>query len=119
MNRAERRRLVKEGNRSKVKTYSLTQDQLESAVREGVEKELARVRQRATDEAIGKALLLLLTLPLEVLKDHYWKKSYRKRLPKFTEQVLEYYDLWQAGEIDIDKLKADLLDLGGITLEEV
>ena len=118
MNRAERRRLAKEENRSKVKTYNLTQDQLESAIREGVNKELALVEQRATEEAIGKALLLLLTIPLEVLKDHYWQKTYRNKLPKFTEQVLEYYERWQAGEIDIEKLRVDLLELGGITLEE-
>ena len=63
-------------------------------------------------------MVLLLTLPLEVLMDHYWQKSYAKRIPKFTEQVLEYYERWQNGELDMDKLKEDLWEYGGVRLEE-
>lgn len=68
---------------------------------------------------INQAMILLLTLPLEVLMDHYWPKSYAKRIPEFTEYVLEYYEKWQNDELDIDKLKEDLWVYGGVRLEEV
>ena len=51
--------------------------------------ELVRMRQEAMEEAINTAMLLLLTLPLKVLMDHYWKKSYTKRMPEFINYVLE------------------------------
>lgn len=74
---------------------------------------------RSTNDAINQAMILLLTLPLEVLMDHYWPKSYAKRIPEFTEYVLEYYEKWQNDELDIDKLKEDLWVYGGVRLEEV
>ena len=51
--------------------------------------------------------------------DHYWQKSYYKRLPGFVEHVLDYYERWQNGELDIEKLKEDLWEYGGVRLEEV
>ena len=76
-------------------TYNLTKAQLDVMVREKIGDELIRVKQEATDDAVNTAMVLLLTLPLEVLMDHYWTKSYAKRIPKFTERVLEYYERWQ------------------------
>lgn len=81
--------------------------------------ELDRVKQEATNDAINQAMILLLTLPLEVLMDHYWTKTYAKRIPEFTEHVLEYYEKWQNDELDMDKLKEDLWVYGGVRLEEV
>lgn len=75
--------------------------------------------QSRTNDAINKAMILLLTLPLEVLMDHYWTKTYAKRIPEFTEHVLKYYEKWQNDELDMDKLKEDLWIYGGVRLEEV
>ena len=108
MGRAERRRAQKLAQKEKTATYNLTKAQLDAAVREQVGKELERIKQEAMDDAINTAMVLLLTLPLEVLMDHYWTKSYAKRIPKFTELVLEYYERWQNGELDMEKLKEDL-----------
>lgn len=77
-----------------------------------------RIKQEATDDAVNTAMVLLLTLPLEVLMDHYWTKTYAKRIPRFTELVLEYYERWQNGELDMDKLKEDLWEYGGVKLVE-
>lgn len=118
MNRAERRRQEKEASKRPA-IYNLTQAQLDSAVKTGIEKEIQRVKREATENAINTAMTLLLTLPLEVLMDHYWQKSYAKRIPKFTELVLKYYERWQDGELDMDKLKEDLWEYGGVRLEEV
>lgn len=118
MGRAERRRAQKLAQKEKTATYNLTKAQLDAAVREQVEKELERIKQEAMDDAINTAMVLLLTLPLEVLMDHYWTKSYAKRIPKFTELVLEYYERWQNGELDMEKLKEDLWEYGGVKLVE-
>lgn len=118
MGRAERRRAERENQKAKVATYNLTKAQLDKLVRDQIQDELKRVKQEATDDAINTAMVLLLTLPLEVLMDHYWQKSYAKRIPQFTELVLQYYERWQNGELDMDKLKEDLWEYGGVRLEE-
>ena len=118
MGRAERRRTQKLEQKEKTTTYNLTKAQLDAMVRKKIGDELTRVKQEATDDAVNTAMDLLLTLPLEVLMDHYWTKSYAKRIPKFTERVLEYYERWQNGELDMEKLKEDLWEYGGVKLVE-
>lgn len=81
MGRAEIRRAMKNEKKVKTATYNITKAQLDAMVREGIGNELERVRQEAIDNAVNTAMVLLLTLPLEVLMDHYWKKSYAKRIP--------------------------------------
>ena len=118
-NRAQRRALQKQGVKvEKPKTYTFTKEGLEKYVKDAFAGELRRVKDEATNDAVNQAMILLLTLPLEVLMDHYWQKSYRQRIPKFTELVLEYYERWQNGEIDLDELKADLWEYGGVRFEE-
>ncbi len=118
MGRAERRRAQKNEQKEKTATYNLTKAQLNAMVQEKIGEELQRVKEEATNDAINTAMILLLTLPLEVLMDYYWPKSYAKRIPEFTEHVLEYYERWQDGELDLDKLKEDLWEYGGVRLEE-
>lgn len=93
MGRAEIRRAMKNEKKAKTATYNLTKAQLDAMVREKIGEELERVKQEAMDNAVNTAMVLLLTLPLEVLMDHYWKKSYAKRIPEFTAHVLEYYEM--------------------------
>ena len=115
MNRAERRR-QKLGKSPAV--YNLTKEQLDNMVKQELDKLMEEKLKEAKEEAVNQAMILLLVLPLEVLMDHYWQKSYRQRLPKFVELVLDYYDLWQDGKLDMDELKADLWEYGGIKLME-
>lgn len=42
-------------------------------------------------------------VPMEVLMDHYWEKSYTKKIPEFIE-----YERWKNGELDMDEMKKDL-----------
>lgn len=118
MGRAELRRTMKNENKRKTATYNLTKAQLDELVRKEIEDKLGRIKQEATEDAVNTAMVLLLTLPLEVLMDHYWPKSYAKRIPEFTNHVLEYYERWQNGELDMDKMKEDLWEYGGVRLEE-
>lgn len=117
MTRAEMKRAAREEKKRKTATYNLTQDQLDAMVKEKIGKDLERIKKEATDEAINTAMVLLLTLPLEVLMDHYWKKTYAKKLPEFLDYVLEYYEKWQDGELDMDELVKDLWEYGGIRME--
>lgn len=118
MNRAEIRRAARE-KQKKTATYNVTRGELERMIEAGCSTKIAAAKEQATYDAINTAMTLLLTLPLEVLMDHYWKKSYEKRIPEFTAYVLEYYERWQNGELDMDELKKDLWDYGGIRLEEL
>ena len=85
MTRAEMRRAAREESK-KTKSYTLTEEQIRI------------IKQEATTTAVNEAMILLLTLPLEVLMDHYWQKTYDKKIPEFTNYVLEYYEKWQNGE---------------------
>ena len=95
--RAERRRALKSEQKNKTATYNLTKAQLDALVRERISEEMDRARQDGITEGVNQTMILLLTLPLEVLMDYYWKKSYYKRIPEFTKHVLEYYEMWQNG----------------------
>jgi hypothetical protein len=117
MNRAEFRRAKKEETKAKTATYNLTEAQLNAIVQAKIGEKLKEAKEEATEEAINTALVLLLTLPLEVLMDYYWPKSYAKRIPEFTEHVIEYYEKWANGELDIDTLKEDLWKYAGVRLE--
>ena len=117
MNRQQRRANERKNQKYKTATYNLTKSQLDSKVRESIDKELKQAYQDGLNEGVNQAMILLLTLPLEVLIDFYWKKSYEKKIPEFTSHVLDYYAAWQNGELDMDKLKADLWEYGGVRLE--
>ena len=78
-----------------------------------------RRAQKSEVKAKTATYILMLTLPLEVLMDYYWTKSYYKRIPEFTGHVLEYFEKWQNGELDMDVLRKDLWEYGGVRFEEV
>lgn len=117
MNRQQRRAAERKEQKVRTKTYNLTEEQLQTYVRQAIEKELKNDHEEIMNESTNTAMILLLTLPLEVLMDHYWPKSYAKKIPEFTNYVLEYYERWQNGELDMDKLKEDLWEYGGVRLE--
>lgn len=114
MNRAERR---KAGKKDKVATYNYTKEQLEAVISAGVKAEVEAIKKQARDEAVEIALTLMLALPLKVLKDKYWVKTAKKRLPKFLDKVLSLYDSWDRGVLTMEELKEDLWEYGGIKLE--
>lgn len=118
MNRQQRRADERKNQKYKTATYNLTKSQLDDAVKSSVKSELEKAYQDGLSEGVNQAMILLLTLPLEVLMDFYWKKSYAKKIPEFTQHVLDYYAAWQNGELDLEELKKDLWEYGGVRLEE-
>lgn len=118
MSRAERRRAEKQAQKDKTATYNYTKEQLDAVVRAKVMEEVATLIKQTRDEAVEVALTLMLALPLEVLKDKYWVKSAKERLPKFMDSVLSLYEKWNKGEVTMEELREDLWEYGGIKLED-
>lgn len=118
MSRAEMRRMQRERKKAKTVTYNLTKEQLDAMVEERINTRIREAKEAATYDAVNAAMTLMLVLPMEVLMDHYWQESYSTKIPEFTSYVLEYYERWMKGELDMDKMKQDLWEYGGIRLEE-
>lgn len=118
MNRQQRRASERKDQKVKTKVYNLTEAQLQEYVKQKLKEDLKNSYEEIINDTINTSMVLLLTLPLEVLMNHYWQKSYAKKIPEFTKYVLKYYERWQNGELDINKLKEDLWEYGGIRLEE-
>ncbi len=112
MNRQQRRAKEREN-----KKYAITRTELDSTVRKSIDRELKQAYTDGINDGVNQAMILLLTLPLEVLVNFYWGAD-QKKIEKFTSRVLDYYGKWQNGKLDLDKLKADLWEYGGIRLEE-
>lgn len=106
MKRHELRRLERE---NKGAVYHLTREQLD--------KMLYDTRTSEHQAVLSEVLVLLLTLPLEVLMDFYWKEDYEERIPEFTQHVLDYYEMYENGDISMDDMKKDLWEFAGIRLE--
>ena len=115
MNRAERRRIAKSKEKKAVYTY--TEEQLKVLVDSLVKMKVEQEKDAIAQEISAQILALLFVLPMEVLMDFYWTKSYAKKIPEFTQRLLDYYAKWENGELDMDKMKEDLWEYGGVRLE--
>lgn len=116
--RAEFKRKEKAGKKSKTVTYNYTEEQLHAVINEALDSIMSEREERYRNQAINTALLLLLSLPSEVLKEHYWPKTYAKKLPEFNQHVLDLYNKFVNDDLDIQKLKEDLWENAGIGFEE-
>ena len=117
MNRAGKRRAEKEKRKRETSTYNLTKAQIDREIEKSIGKKLEEIRMESTDAA----MVLTLTIPIKVLVEYYWKDLSREELKEetsiFAERMVDYYESWQNGEIDILKLKNELWDLTGIKIE--
>ena len=67
MSRAELRRKQRETQKANTATYNLTKAQLNALVEQQIGDRIKQVKEQATYDAVNTAMVLLLTLPLEVL----------------------------------------------------
>lgn len=119
MTRAEMRRSKREQEKAQTATYNFTQAQLDALIQEKIGAKLEQSKQEIYEQTVNTTLALLLGLPMKVLIDDYWKKSYRQRLPEFIDKILKYYEAWQDEELDISELNKELWDIAGIRLEGI
>ena len=119
MTRSEKRRNEREENK-KTPVYNFTQEQLNEIIEKRITAEIDKAKKEATEAGINKAMTLLFVLPMEVLMDYYWtgEAEYTEKIPEFTEHVLEYYQMWQRDELDMEKMEEDLWTYGGIKFVE-
>lgn len=92
MNRAERRRLEKQGaNVRKEPVITMKSSEIE------------KIKSEAREEAVDTAMILLLGIPVKVLRERYgW--GMKKRLPEFAEAVLEVYSDFSEGGYDFGRI---------------
>lgn len=106
MNRAERRRRERQGLGKDVKdpVYTVKRSDLDQAKKE------------AAQNAIDAAFILMLGLPVMVLHDKYeW--GGKKRLPEFTEHVLDLYDSFNRDFFTLDEVLKAIKKEAGVDIE--
>ena len=117
MNRAERRRREKQSAK-KDPVLSVNRGKIREYVREDAGALAKEAYTQGYEQGINDGFSLMLTIPLEVLMDCYWKKSYRERIPGFAKRCVEYYERFRDGELDMEKLRDDLWRYGGVRIGE-
>ena len=115
MNRAELRREKKK--KSKTPTYNVTEEQLNLLIQQKLNEAMERKRDDIVEEVTNQSVALMLMLPMKVLIDDYWPKSYKQKMPNFINKTIELYSKWQNNELDIKKLEEELWESAGIRLE--
>lgn len=89
MNRAERRRSAKQ-QQQKPKTYMLTEDQIN------------KMKMDAVNEAVHRAFLMFLSIPVMVLHDKFGFG--KRRLGKLMHYCLVWYEAVQNNEVKLTEL---------------
>ena len=112
MNRAQRRL-----SKKKEPKYNLSKTEVKSLARKALANDVDNLKKEIYEEARIEFMLGALVLPMIVLMDNFWTKRYRKKIRRFTELMLEYYQDWEEGIITSEKMAEHLWEYGGIRLE--
>lgn len=109
MNRAERRRQIKQENKAN-KTYNVTHKQLTDML----EREQEETVKKATEEAF----MLMMVIPAMIFND-YGKEFVTKDngVEEFTLKCYDLFDTFANGYVTLDELKNQLKEETGITIE--
>lgn len=120
MTRAELRRAQKE-SKSATKTYNMTATQLQALEKRMYDEAYKRAREDILShiDRLGDEMFkMMLVIPTNLLIEDYWKKSAKKRIPKFVEDCLSLYDAWICGVVDMDQMVKLTEEYSGIKLVE-
>lgn len=116
MSRAEKRREKRERFKRSNATFNLTKEQLDISIENAIRDRLEEIKS----ESVDTAMMLALTLPLQVLMDYYWtdldERVRFEELSTFADRLVDYYEKFNSGELDIQKLTDDLWRYGGIKI---
>lgn len=99
-----KRKLLRKQEPVKEATYTLKQSDID------------RIKKDATDDAVGKALILMLGLPCMALRDKF---GFGKiRLERFTDETLDLFDSFNKGYITFEDCLNCLQEETGISIAE-
>ena len=116
MTRAEDRRRKRNKMKRNTATYNLTKEQLDISIENAIKDHLEEIKSSSVDTA----MMLTLTLPLQVLIEYYWtgldEYELKEELSIFADRLVDYYEKFNSGELDIQKLTDDLWRYGGIKI---
>ena len=112
MNRSQRRLAEKQNPK-----LALSKEDVKRIADKAWKDEVSALKKEIYEEARIEFMLGALALPMMVLMDHFWQKSYAQKIPKFTELLLEYFCDWENGLITNEKMAEDLWNYGGVRLE--
>lgn len=115
--RAEMRRLSRQKEKDSKVRYNFTAEEVDNLVKERANKMLEQLQIEALEDGIGAAMVLLLTIPMVILRDEYWPKTYKQKLPKFGDQIIDMLNKWEDGEIDLEQLREDIWNDAGLRFE--
>ena len=109
MNRAERRRLQKQGN-AKEPVMNINRN------------DLMRIKKSATNAALDVAFELMLGIPVMVIHDKFDQLSNaesngKSREERFVEMCLDLYDSFDRGYLSLDDIRECLWAESGVKIE--
>lgn len=102
MNRQERRRLYKKSFKEPVINLK--------------RQDVSLIKESVPDNGVEIAFKLILSIPVMVLKDKFGYG--KKRLERFINEVLNLYDSYNKGYVELEDLFKTLEEETGITFEE-
>ena len=118
MSRAELRREQREKKKDN-KTYTLTArelEQLEQRIRKEEQQKAKQIILDKTNVLAEQILTMMLVIPTNVLVADYWKKSAKKRIPKFVEDCMNLYEAFTSGIVKMSEMVALTEEYAGIKL---
>ena len=93
----------KKAEKKKQKTYTLTQAQIDN------------LKKEATDEAVDRAFILMLGIPVMVVHDKFGRLMKKEgREERFSDYILDLYDSYEKGFITLEDLTKVLKDECGL-----
>lgn len=111
MNRAEMRRAERE--KKKTPVYQFTEEQLNAKIQEALEEHTDQLMRQAID----KAFIYMIGIPLDVLFHDYWSKTAKKKAPEFVDQILSLYEAVQNGIVSEQEIIDEVYELSGVKIE--
>lgn len=118
MSRAELRRKQREQKKDN-RTYTFTArelEQLEQRIRQEEQKKAKQMVLDKTKVLANEILTMMLVIPTNVLIADYWKKSARKRIPKFVDDCLNLYGAFTGGVVKMSEMIDLTEEYAGIKL---
>lgn len=118
MSRAELRRKQREQKKDN-RTYTFTARELEQLEQRIRQEEQQKAKQMVLDKTKALAneiLTMMLVIPTNVLIADYWKKSARKRIPKFVDDCLNLYEAFTGGAVKMSEMIDLTEEYAGIKL---